>query len=141
MGNIHKFTDNIRSRFGKIGTDIGDTDLVSAEYVDMKNYDLVVGVGIASDVATGSTVTLTMYQATDTAGAASAAVSSTVVTSTASAHQIILVAQVRGEDLSTTSAFHYVGWIMDSTDSSNSTKGSGILHQMRARYKQATLPA
>ena len=141
MANIHQFDQNVRTRFGKYGTDIGDTDLVSTEYVDMKNYDLIVGVAIASDIASGSIVTLTMYQATGTAGEASAAVSSSVATSTASADELILVAQVRGEDLSTTTAFHYVGWIVDSNDSTNTTKGAGVLHQMRARYKQATLPA
>ena len=141
MANIHQFDQNVRTRFGKYGTDIGDTDLVSTEYVDMENYDLVVGVAIASDIATGSIVTLTMYQATGTAGEASAAVSSTVHTSTASADTIELIAQVRGEDLSTTTAFHYVGWILTTNDADTTTYGAGCLHQMRARYKQATLPA
>ena len=141
MANIHKFDENVRTRFGNIGTDIEGTPLVSAEYVNMENYDLVVGAAVASDVESASTITLTMYQGTDSDGADSAAISSTVATSTASSHEHALVAQVRGEELSTTAAFHYVGWILTCNDSNTTTDGAGVLHQMRARYKQATLPA
>ena len=141
MANIHAFDENVRTRYGGFQVDFGDTDIVSSEYVDMKNYDLVVGVALASHIDSDSIVTLTMYQATSTAGADSAAVSSTIHTSTGSTEAIAITAQVRGEDLSTTTAFHYVGFVITSDDATNTTEGAGVLHQLRARYKQATLPA
>ena len=140
MANIHQFDQNVRTRFGNIASDVNGTPLVSAEYVDMANYDLIVGVGLATAVAVGSTVTLTMYQATTTAGGGSASVCATTFTSLGSTSPIVLIAQVRGEDLSTTTTFHYVGWIMTTNDADTTVYGAGCLHQMRARYKQATMP-
>ncbi|GAG83180.1 unnamed protein product, partial [marine sediment metagenome] len=68
MANIHRFTENVRSRYGAFSSALGLESTIadtveSAEYVDMANYDLVVGVAHASGVASGATVTLTMYQA------------------------------------------------------------------------------
>ena len=141
MANIHQFDQNIRTRFGNIATDPENTPMVSAEYVNMKNYYLIVGVGLATAVAVDSTVTLTMYQATTTAGGGSASVCATTFTSLGSTSPIVLIAQVRGEDLSTTTTFHYVGWIMTTNDADTTVYGAGCLHQMRARYKQASPPA
>lgn len=140
MANIHQFDQNVRTTFGAYELDI-NTPIETALYVDMKNYDLVVGVGLGTNIASGKNLVITMYQATSTAGAASVAVCSETVLSTASAHGLAVVAQVRGEDLSTTTAYHYVGWKLTSDDTTVTTEGSGCLHQMRARYKQATMPA
>lgn len=146
MGNIHKFTDNIRSSYGVFSSALGGetSDVVeTATYADMKNYDLVVGVCHASGVASGSVVTLKMYQATTSAGAASKTITgaSDTFTSTNTTDTDVLVAQVRGEDLDVASGFRYVGFELSTGNASGTEKVGGVLLQARARYKQATLPS
>jgi hypothetical protein len=146
LGNIHKFTDNIRSRYGGFSSALGaeGSDLItSAEFVDMANYDLVVGICHASGIASDSVVTLAMWQATTSAGGASKTVSgaSDTFTSTNTTDTDVLVAQVRGEDLDVASSFQYVGFKLATDNASGTEKVGGVLLQMRSRYKQAALPA
>lgn len=146
MGNVHTFTSHVRPRFGLVSAALGSesSDVKeTAEYVDMKNYDLVVFQGIASAVKSGSTVTLLIYQATSTAGAASVSMTHALATDTfLSTHATatdILTCQVRGEDLS--SGYRYVGAQISTNDSTGTEKVGVVINQMRARYKQATLPS
>lgn len=148
MGNIHKFTENIRSRYGAFSSALGaestpDDTVISAEYVNMANYDMVVGVAHASGVSSGQKVTLAMFQATTSGAGASKTVggASDIFTSTNVTDTDVLVAQVRGEDLDVDSAFQYVGFKITTDDTGGTEKVGGVLLQMRARYKQATLPA
>ncbi len=146
MANIHTFTEVVRSSYGGFSSALGGetSDLItSGIFVDMANYDMVVGVAHASGVASGSVVTLAMYQATDTAGSGSATVSgaSDTFTSTATSDTDVLVAQVRGEDLSTSTAYHYVGWKLSTDNGSGAEKVGGVTLQMRGRYKQSSLPS
>jgi len=146
MANIHKFIENVRSRYGAFSSALGGegSDLVtSAEFVNMANYDLVVGVAHASGVASDAVLTLAMWQATASDGSGSKTVTgaSDTFTSTATSDTDVLVAQVRGEDLDVDSSFQYVGFKLATDAESGTEKVGGVLLQLRARYKQATLPA
>ena len=76
---MHVFKENIRSRYGKFSSALGaeSSDKVeSAAFVDSKDYDLIVGQGIYSNCSSGTTLTLTMLQATDAAGGGSKTIKS-----------------------------------------------------------------
>ena len=143
MANIHKFTDNVRTTYGGLTTSLGNEtgDLItSALFVDMKNYDLVVGVGIVTGVASAKVVTLRAYEATTTAGAGSASLAANdTFTAAATSDTDQLVCQVRGEDLS--AGFQYVGFKLSVNDSTSAGIAGLVQHAMRARYKQASMPA
>ena len=148
MSNIHKFTENVRSRYGVFSSALGgesspaDT-VVSAEFVNMKNYDLVVGICQASGVAASAVLSLAMWQATASDGSDSKTVTGATdtFTSTATSDTDILVAQVRGEDLDVDSGFQYVGFKLATGAASGTEKVGGILLQLRPRFSQATMPA
>jgi hypothetical protein len=142
MGNVHTFTSHIRSRYGVLDASIDSGTAETAEYVNMANYDLVVFEALASAVISGSALTLKIWQATSGGGAASVsmthALASAHSTSTHATHCHLLQAQVRGEDL--TAGYQYVGAQL-AANASVPAPVSIIIHQMRGRYKQATLPA
>ncbi len=146
MGNVHTFTSHVRPRFGCVSATLGgessDTK-TTAEFVDMKNYDLVVVQGVASGLASGSTITLRLWEATATDGSGSQSMTHTSASdtflSTNTTDTDILVCQVRGEDLS--SGFRYVGAKISTNNASGTEPVGVIINQMRSRYKQATLPA
>ena len=143
MGNIHKFTDNVRTSYGAKTTSLGgetaDT-ISSAAFVDTANYDLVVGIAHITNVASGVIITLTAYEATATGGGGSASLAAhDHFTAAATSDTDTLVCQVRGEDLS--AGYQYVGFKLYAADSTSAGIGGLIQLQMRARYKQASLPA
>jgi len=82
-----------------------------------------------------------MYQATDGTGGGAVTVAGATDTylSAATASLDVLVAQVRGEDL--TAGYQYVGARLTTGQVNGSERASVMLHEGRARYKQATLPA
>jgi len=148
MANIHKFTENVRSRYGAFSSALGgestpNDTVVSAEFVNMANYDLVVGICHASGVAQSASITLAMWQATASDGSDSKTVTGAtdIFVSTATSDTDVLVAQVRGEDLDVASNFQYVGFKLETSAGSGTEKVGGILLQLRPRYAQATLPA
>jgi len=142
MGNIHTFDQHIRTRFGVIDASIDAATLETAEYVDMRNYDLVAFHCFASNVTSASYLTLKIWQATSTAGAASVSMThasaSVVSTATHASALHAMTVQVRGEDLS--AGYRYVGAQVAANASVAALVCIGI-QQARARYKQATLPA
>jgi hypothetical protein len=141
MGNIHTFSSHVRARYGVIDASIDAATLVTAEFVDMANYDLVVFQAVASNVTSASYLTLEVWQATSTAGAGSATLATratTVSTATHATHVHILTAQVRGEDLS--AGYRYVGAKL-AANASVAAPCAIVINQMRGRYKQSTLPA
>lgn len=147
MANIHKFTENVRSRYGAFSSALGaestpDDTVVSAEFVNMANYDLVVALAHASGVAASASLTLVMWQATASDGSDSKTVTGATDTfvSTATSDTDVLVAQVRGEDLDVDSGFQYVGFKLE-TSGNGTEKVGGVLLQLRPRYSQATMPA
>lgn len=146
MGNVHKFIEHVRTRFGAVSTSLGGetSDIIeTAEYVNMENYDLVVFQAVASGVASSKVLTLLAYEATATDGSGSQSLThsmaSDTFTSTATNHTDVLVAQVRGEELS--SGFQYVGATLATNQTDGTEKVGIVINQMRARYKQGTLPA
>jgi len=110
-------------------------------FADMANYDLIVGVGQVSNCSSGSIVTLQMYQATDATGGGSTVVTGAtdIYTSVALASCGVLAAQVRGEDL--TAGYQYAGARLTAGQGDGTEIASVWLHEGRARYKQAVLPA
>lgn len=146
MGNVHKFTQHYRQIAGDMSTALGgETTIADAiatpTYANMANYDLIVGVGQVSNVSSGSTITLQMYEATDGTGGGAQAITGATDTylSAATATLDVLVAQVRGEDLS--AGYQYVGARLTTGQANGTEVASIMLLEGRARYKQAILPA
>jgi len=147
MGNVHTFTQHYRQIAGDMSVQLGvETSpaidcIQTPTFANMANYDLIVGVGQVSNCSSGSIVTLQMYQATDATGGGSAVVTGAtdVYTSAGLATCDVLVAQVRGEDL--TAGYQYVGARLTAGQTNGTEIASVSLHEGRARYKQATLPA
>jgi hypothetical protein len=115
--------------------------IATPTYANMENYDLVVGIGEVSNVVSGQVVTLAMYEATDSTGGGAQTLSGATdtYTSAGQATKDVLVAQARGEDLS--AGFQYVGARLTTNDTDGSEIASVLLHEGRARYKQATMIA
>lgn len=144
MGNVHQFNQHFRQIAGDMSSELGaeTSDYIATPtYANMANYDLVVGIGEVSNVVSGQVVTLAMYEATDSTGGGAQTLSGATdtYTSAAQATKDLLIAQARGEDLS--AGFQYVGARLTTNDTDGSEIASVFLHQGRARYKQATLPA
>ena len=141
MSNIHKFTEHVKATYGKASTALGSetSDLItSAAFVDMENYDLAVGIVHVTNVASGKTVTLRLYEATAAAGTNSATLAITdTFTAEATSDTDVLVAQVRGAQLS--SGYQYVGWKASVDDTTSQAIIGGVTLQLRARYPQASL--
>ena len=139
---MHKFKENYKPTYGDMSTALGaeGSDLIETDtYVDMRYYDAVAVYGIASAVASDAVLTLTIWEGTDTTGAASATTTQTdTFTSTATSDTDILQAEIRGEQLS--SGFRYVGAKLVSNDTSCTGIVTLMLLQGRSRFAQATLP-
>ena len=139
---MHKFKENYKPTYGDMSTAMGGEGSYTIEtdtYVDMRYYDAVAVYGIASGVASDAVLTLTIWEGTDTTGAASATTTQTdTFTSTATSDTDILQAEIRGEQLS--SGFRYAGAKLVSDDSSCTGIATLLLLQGRARFGQATLP-
>jgi len=146
MGNVHKYSEHYRTTWGGFSSALGgetSDKLTSAAFVGAENYDVVIEQAAYSGIASGSVVTLTLYQASTTAGAGSKTVTSasTSVTSTATTDTGVLTVQVRGAELDMGSGFKYVGAIA-STNNASGTEQVQLWHvQGRARYPQAVLPS
>lgn len=146
MGNVHKYTQHYRQIAGAMSKELGaETDIADAiqtpTFANMANYDLIVGFGQVSHVMPAQVITLQMYEATDATGGSAQAITGATdtYTSVATASLDVLVAQVRGEDLS--AGYQYVGARITTNDTDGSECASVFLDEGRARYKQATLPA
>ena len=146
MSNVHKFTQHYRQLAGAMSGELGaETTIADAiqtpNFQNMANYDLVNGFAQVSHVVASQVITLQMYEATDATGGGAQAVTGATdtYTSDATASLDVLVAQVRGEDL--TAAYQYVGARVTTNDTDGSEIASVWLNSGRARFKQATMPA
>jgi len=144
MGNVHVFKQHYYQIAGDMSSELGTETsdyIATPTYADMANYDLVVGIGEVSNVVSAQIVTLAMYEATDNTGGGAQTISGATdtYTSAAQATKDLLIAQVRGEDLS--AGYQYVGARLTTNDTDGSEIASVFLHEGRARYKQATLAA
>ena len=141
MSNIHKFTEHVKTTYGKASTSISGEagDLItSAAFVDMENYDLAVAVAHVTNVASGKTITLRLWEATAAAGTGSQSLAiSDTFKAEATSDTDVLVAQVRAAAL--TSGYQYVGFKLSTDQSGDGEEiGGGVILQLRARYPQAT---
>ena len=139
---MHKLSENLFFKFGEVtsglGAETSDT-LTTATFVNMENYDVVGVYGIASEVASGSTVTLKLYEATGADGSGSATITgaSDTFTSTHVTDLGDVFAEVRAGALS--AGYQYVGAKL-STDNGSGTEEAAMFFILgRPRYGQATL--
>lgn len=139
---MHKFKENNLVHFGDIthslGAESGDT-ITTLRFPSMENYDTITFIGIASELASDSVITLTAYEATTTAGVGSTSISGATdtFTSTNATDTDVLIVQVRAADL--TAGYQFVGAKLVTNDASGTEEAALITIQSRARYGQATL--
>lgn len=139
---MHKLKENLFFKFGEITSALGgetsDT-LTSATFVNMENYDVIGAFGIASEVASGSTITLTLYEATATDGSGSSSISGATDTFTSTNVTDLgeVFAEVRAGDL--TAGYQYVGAKLVTDNGSGTEEAALFLIAGRPRYGQATL--
>jgi len=137
MANVHTFTENIKADV-EMGIATLSTSANAAIYFDMKNYDLAVFLVLTGTIVAGAAATLTMMERVGATGGAQALAGAGALADTQS--NTVTVLQVRGEEMSVNTGYTHVGMIVDETGGSNLPVGV-ILLRMRARYKQAVLPA
>ena len=142
---MHKFKENYKPTYGDMSTALGAETSPAADtietdtYVDMRYYDALVVYGIASGVANGATLTLTIQEATATDGSASATTTQTdTFVSTNLTDTDVMQAEIRGEQLS--SGFRYAGAIIASDDASCTGIVTMLMLQGRARFGSNSLP-
>jgi hypothetical protein len=122
---MHKFIENIKTSYGKASTSLASesSDIITvAAFVDMENYDLYAAIAHVTNVASGETLTLRLWEAT----------------ALATSDTDILVIQARAADL--TAGYQFVGAKLSSSDTADGAEIVGIVQcQLRPRYSQATL--
>lgn len=139
---MHKLKENLFLKFGEVTSALGgetsDT-LTTLTFVNMENIDVIGVAGIASEVASGSTVTLKLYQATATDGSGSATITgaSDTFTSTNVTDVDLLFAEVKANEL--TSGYQYVGAKLSTDNASGTEEAAMIFIGGNLRYPQATV--
>ena len=140
---MHKMSENLRPTYGAQSEALGGESsdkIETAAFANMENYDVIVAYAQAVELASDSVITLTLLEATSSAGAGSQALSITdAFTSTNVTDTDLLQAEVRAEGLS--AGFNFVGARLETDDASGTEVVGVILVQGRPRYAQATLPA
>jgi len=137
MGNIHKFTDNIKSDVAMAIATLNNS-ANTPTYYSMANYDLAVFLVFSGTLAAGAAVTLQPRQRIGAAGAQANVGTASALTD--ADDDEVNVLQVRGEDLTVNSSYDRVGILCTETGVQNAELGVIIL-RMRARYKQSSLPS
>ena len=137
---MHTFAQNYRPSYGAFSSALGgetSDKIETATFANAENYDLIIALAHASGVASDSVVTLTILEATTSAGAGSATTSKTdTFTSTNTTDTDLLQAEIRAEELS--SGYQYVGARLATSNGSGTEKVGVILVQGRARYPQSS---
>jgi hypothetical protein len=143
---MHKASENIKSLYGCLSTALGgETSDIKATgtFINGGLYDLIEAYGLVSGVASGSVVTLEVWQATTSAGAGSKTLttrSTDTFTSAATSETDLLRCQARGEDLDVAGGFNFVGAKISTNNTSGTEVVGIVLNGLRARFAQATLP-
>jgi len=137
MANIHKFTENIKSDVAMNIATLNNS-ANTPTYYSMANYDLAVFLVFSGTLADTSAVTLQMRQRVGAAGDEANVGTAGALTGTDDNEVNVL--QVRGEELDVDSGNDRVGILCTETATQNAELGV-ICLRLRARYKQATLPA
>jgi len=133
--------ENLRPSYGAWSSALGgetSDKIETAVFADMRYYDVIAAYAMASGVASGSVITLTILEGTSTAGAGSATTSQTdTFTSTNTTDTDLLQAEIRAEQLS--SGYRYVGARLATSNGSGTEKVALVLVQGRPRYAQSSL--
>ncbi len=141
---MHKFLENIKTTYGNISTNLGAETTVadtieSTTYVNMAYYDLYTAIAHVTNAATSVVLTLRLWEATAAAGTGSQSLAITdTFTAAATSDTDVLIAQVRGDQL--TAGYSFVGCRLSTSSASGAEKVGMVQTQARARYAQATLP-
>ena len=117
------------------------SDILKTAFYGIKNYDAVAGIGVASNVVATHTITYKMYEATDTDGGGSSAISGASGTylSTQVTDRFAIELEVDADML--TDGYNYVG-MEASTDDADGTEAVTIeVIPTYGRFRQATTPA
>lgn len=137
MANIHKFEENIKHDVAMNWATL-NSGANTPTYFSMANYDLAVFLIFSGTLVAGAAVTLQMRQRIGAAG--TQANLGTAGALTDADDNEVNVLQARGAELNVNSGYTHVGILCTETGGSNAPMGV-ILLRLRARYKQATLPA
>lgn len=113
-----------------LSTDLGaetspDNTVQTAEFINMKYYHNIVAYGLASNVGSGDTITLQIYEATDSDGNGSATTTHTdTYLSTNATNVDLLQAEIKADQLS--SGFTHAGARL-TTDNGSGTEVVGLM--------------
>ncbi len=120
----------------------GETDdILKTAFYNMKNYDAILCLAIASNVVNTHILTLKAYQATDTDGGGSATITGQSTTYTSSQATDVIQELIEVDADMLTDGYDYVGFEA-STDDADGTEGVGLaVIPTFARFRQATTPA
>jgi len=137
MGNIHKFTENVKE---DVAMDIAtlNNSANTPVYFSMANYDLAVFLVFTGTLAGSAVVSLQMRQRIGAAGTEANVGTAGALADTDD--DSITVLQVRGEELTVNSGYDRVGILCTETATQNAELGV-ICLRFRPRYKQAAMPA
>jgi len=135
MGNIHKFSEHIKSDVAMAQATLS-SGANTPTYFSMANYDIATFI-VFTGARTGSASLAAQVRQRIGAGGTEADV--TGVTSTITTADGLTVLQVRGEDLNVTGGYTHVGILLTAPVAAFVV--GAICLRDRARYKQATLPA
>ena len=136
MANIHTFTENVKVdvAMGIATLNTGNNAVIP---FSMKNYDLAVFLVLTGTIVAGAVGTLTVQERIGATGGAQALVVGAIADTQS---DTVTVLQARGEDMSVNIGFTHLQILIQEGGGSNLPVGA-VLLRMRARYKQATLPA
>lgn len=138
MSRSHDAVTTYAHATAALGGETNDK-LITAFY-DIKNYDAILGIGVASNVVATHTVAFQMYQGSDTDGAGSATVgSASNYVSSQVTDRAAYVVEIDADML--TDGLDYVG-LQASTDDADGTEDVTVMViPSFGRYRQATTPA
>jgi len=136
MGNIHNPTDNIKVDVAMSQATLSNS-ANTPTYFSMANYDLIWFL-VFTGARTGA-ASLTLQQR-QRIGAAGTEGNLKTATTYATANGVDGTQWARGEDLTVNSSYDRIGILITEGASANFVVGALAL-RMRARFKQASLPA
>lgn len=114
------------------------SDIMKTAFYDIENYDAILGLAVIGTVSSGDTVTLKMWQGTDTDGAGSATITGASATyvSTQTTDDAVYAIEVDADLL--TDGYDFVG-LEASTSLTDGTEVVALaVIPSNARYPQAT---
>jgi len=134
MANIHQFDENVRRDKAMAMETLSDSSN-TPEYFSMASYDLAVFLIETGTLTAAAAITATIWESDGTTPQATSVSQAGYQTDDDG-----FVLQIRGEELSVNSGYSLVGILVTETVDQNAVV-EVILLRMRARFKQATMPA